>query len=160
MQKHGLLGNFFLYWDLFYLFIFVYILWSLLFTQILFSYYPGPNTIQGSRRLVHSPNEPCGKFRDENGRRFVVLKGTMLCQIFSVPLLECDTSSPVLFLGQVMVAFSLSPTVIKENWALLSPQMVSKQDPVLKCVIFRKDRGAFLFQDEILPRVRHSFALG
>lgn len=67
-KKHDLLGNFFLYSGLFYLFIFVvYILWSLLFTQILFSYHPGPNTIRGARRLVRSHDEPRGEKGDKDG---------------------------------------------------------------------------------------------
>lgn len=65
-----------------------------------------------------------------------------------MPLLQHDISSLVLFLGQVMVAFffySLSLRRIEDSCH-------SKQDPLLKCVMLRKDKGAVPFQDETLPR--------
>lgn len=85
------------------------------FTQILFSYCPGPNSIQGSCCLVHSSNEPRRNKiqRYKNGRISVDKKNSPLphplcITWFSVVITE------YLFLGEIANELSLHSAAFKE----------------------------------------------
>lgn len=83
-----------------------------MFTQILFSYCPRPNPIQGSSCLVHSSHEPrrCKIQRDRNGIARIRRNGSASDSLHMKQLCGHWT----LVLGEIMEGSSLCPAALKE----------------------------------------------